>query len=170
MQLQSEGYEDVGFNPEFRNNSYIIINDVKLQIHDFPREPLSNFSSNLRGIAMVTFDTTGNGCQVIPLASKVFDTYGNISAAYSLSEHLHSLPPGTMVAGVCIDECRRFIEPAVDILSQYGVSICGNGSADNVWFRGAFAFIAFKNMSRNVQMTQTTRTRGPARLNKVYGR
>ena len=164
FELKSLGYEDPSFDRHNETMRYIKVNGQSQPIDTFTRsQSVSTYSreSFPRGIALVTMDTSYR-CQVNNSASEVFDTNED---SLPLANYLTSLESDTMIAGICIDACRKSLNDARPVLeNNFGIFIQGNQSMDSEWFRGGFAFLAWKNIPGKAQLIQKKRGQGPVTL------
>ena len=150
--------EDPGFDRHNETMRYIKVNGESQPIDRFTGDSSPEFP---RGIALVTMDPSYR-CQVNSSASEVFDTHAD---SLPLANYLTSLASDTMIAGICVDECHERLDDAKPVLeNNFGIFIQGDQHWEGEWYRGGFAFVAWKNRPGKAQMIQKRRGEGPVTL------
>ena len=66
--------------------------------------------------------------------TKRFDTYASTSNANAFVSYLSTVSTGTVVIGVCADNCMRYLSPAFPTLLSYGISVSGLASNAKFYF------------------------------------
>ena len=114
--------------------------------------------SNPQGVNVLLVDPLACSVQ----QSRRFDTHNSTSASRELRDYILQLNHGSVIVGVTADAADRSLANAVYVLRMIGVE------ADDVQYRGSFAFIAQKGywaktvLSKAV--TQPESNRAPASI------